>query len=75
MLRELAKLDEIQTITPGSLRHGRGRSEKLQIRITTKTIAGYKLIARRGRLSQEVFVVTKKSKELLTKDIIDLIGK
>ena len=36
-----------------------GRGEKLELKVTVKTNEGYKLLARKGRLVQEVFLVTR----------------
>ena len=68
-LREIAKKDEIKTVTPVSLIKTKGRGEKLVIKVTRKTNEGFKLLARKGTLVQEVFIVTsleeKKIKELI----------
>ena len=68
-LREIAKKDGIKTVTPASLSKTNGRGEKLVIKVTRKTNEGYKLLARKGTLVQEIFIVTnleeKKIKELI----------
>ena len=43
----------------------RGRSSKLIIRLSVKTINGYKAIARKGKTAQEVFISTDLCKEEL----------
>tara|TARA_Y100001968_G_scaffold283003_1_gene281263 strand:- start:982 stop:1266 length:285 start_codon:yes stop_codon:yes gene_type:complete len=61
LLRKLDKLAEmnlIKTITPGKISTTKGKAEKLKLHMSTKTNSGYKLLARKGKLVQEVFVVT-----------------
>ena len=70
----LQKLDnnlDIKTITPAVISRVRGRTSKLTIRLSVKTINGYKAIARRGKTAQEVFISTDLSKEEL-REIIDI---
>ena len=57
-LKKIAEIDEIKTITPASLSKTKGRGENLGLKITVKTNEGYKLLARKGKLVQEVFLVT-----------------
>ena len=71
ILQKLANNLDIKTITPAVISRVRGRSSKLTIRLSVKTINGYKAIARRGKTAQEVFISTDLSKDEL-KEIIDL---
>ncbi len=64
----------IKTITPAAISRVRGRSSKLLIRLSVKTINGYKAIARKGKTAQEVFISTDLSKDELKK-IIDTYNK
>ena len=57
-LRKISETDEIKTITPASLSKTNGRGETLNLKVTVKTNEGYKLLARKGKLVQEVFLVT-----------------
>ena len=57
-LKKIAKNENIKTVTPASLSKAKGRGEKLVLKITVKTKEGFKLLARKGRLVQEVFLVT-----------------
>ena len=57
-LKKIAKNKDVKTVTPASLYKANGRGEKLVLRITIKTKEGYKLLARKGKLVQEVFIVT-----------------
>ena len=57
-LKKIATNSEIKTVTPASLSKTNGRGEKLVLKVTVKTNEGYKLLARKGRLVQEVFLAT-----------------
>ena len=57
-LKKIAKNKDVKTVTPASLYKANGRGEKLVLRVTIKTKEGYKLLARKGKLVQEVFIVT-----------------
>ena len=71
ILEKLALNGNIKTITPAVISKVRGKSSKLIIRLSVKTINGYKAIARKGRTAQEVFISTDLSKDELKK-IIDV---
>ena len=70
ILQKLSLNVNIKTITPAAISRVRGRSSKLIIRLSVKTINGYKAIARKGKTAQEVFISTNLSKDELKK-IID----
>ena len=74
ILRKLALDVNIKTITPACISRVKGRSSKLIIRLSVKTINGYKAIARKGKTAQEVFISTELSKEEL-KQILDLYNR
>ena len=57
-LKKIAENQNIKTITPASLSKTKGRGERLCLNITIKTNEGFKLLARKGTLVQEVFIVT-----------------
>ena len=67
VLKKLATNDSIKIITPAIISRSRGRSSNLVIRISVKTINGYKAIARKGKTAQEVFISTDLSKDELKK--------
>ena len=71
ILRKLALNANIKTITPAEISRVRGKSSQLLIRLSVKTINGYKAIARKGKTAQEVFISTDLSKDELKK-IIDI---
>ena len=74
ILQKLALNTNIKTITPAVISKSRGRSSKLIIRLSIKTISGYKAIARKGKTAQEVFITTDLSRDEL-KQIIDIYNK
>ena len=74
ILRKLALNTNIKTITPGVISRVRGRTSKLIIRLSVKTINGYKAIARKGRTAQEVFISTDLNKVDL-KQILDIYNE
>ena len=74
ILQKLALNTDIKTITPAVISRSRGRSSKLIIRISIKTINGYKAIARKGKTAQEVFISTDLTKDEL-KNILDIYNK
>ena len=74
ILQKLAMDVNIKTITPAIISRARGRSSKLIIRLSVKTINGYKAIARKGKTAQEVFISTDLSKDEL-KEIIDIYNR
>ena len=74
ILKKLVLDINIKTITPAAISRVRGKSSKLIIRLSVKTINGYKAIARKGKTAQGVFISTDLSKDEL-KQIIDIYNK
>ena len=70
-LKKIAERDDIKTVTPASLSKTNGRGENLSLKVTIKTNEGYKLLGRKGKLVQEVFLVTS----LNENEIINIIEK
>ena len=70
-LKKIATSDKIKTVTPASLSKTNGRGENLCLKVTVKTKEGFKLLARKGKLVQEVFLVTSLEKS----EIIEIIEK
>ncbi len=73
VLKKVSKIKNIQTVTPGVLKKARGKSEHLRIKVSIKTIGGFKLIARKGSMTQEVFVITKVDQKELQKMIENVL--
>ena len=69
-LKKIAENQYIKTVTPASISKTNGKGEKLSLKITIKTNEGYKLLARKGKLVQEVFLVTHLN-EAEIKEIIE----
>ena len=69
--QKLSEHKSIKTITPGVIGKTRGISEKLNIRITRSFKGGYKLIARKGKTYQDLFITTKLDYYNLNKIIIE----
>ena len=67
ILKKLALNNRVKTITPAIISRARGRSSNLILRVSVKTINGYKAIARKGKTAQEVFISTDLSKDELKK--------
>ena len=57
-LKRIAERKDVKTVTPASLYKAKGRGEKLNLKVTRKTKEGFKILARKGSLVQEVFLVT-----------------
>tara|TARA_B100001996_G_scaffold3498_1_gene2970 strand:- start:449 stop:727 length:279 start_codon:yes stop_codon:yes gene_type:complete len=74
ILKKLALNLNIRTVTPAIISRVKGRSSKLIIRLSVKTISGYKAIARKGKTAQEVFISTDLSKDEL-KNLLDIYNR
>ena len=74
LLQKLALDINIKMVTPAAISRVKGRSSRLVIRLSVKTINGYKAIARKGKTAQEVFISTDLSKDELKK-IIDIYNR
>ena len=74
ILKKLALNINIKTVTPAIISRVKGRSSKLTIRLSVKTISGYKAIARKGKTAQEVFISTDLSKDEL-KNLLDIYNQ
>lgn len=72
LLRQLAKAEGIDTVTPAVISRVRGRSPSLRLRVSAPIRGGYKLVASRGGSAQEVFVVTAWSREALQEHLDEL---
>mmetsp|Transcript_5332 Transcript_5332/g.10867 ORF Transcript_5332/g.10867 Transcript_5332/m.10867 type:complete len:96 (+) Transcript_5332:106-393(+) len=65
VLHRLASRFPDLTLIPGRIATSRGRHEGFDLKITTPTPQGFKLVARRGKTAQEVFVVTTLNRDEL----------
>ena len=71
VLKKLAANPNIKTVTPAVISRSRGRTSELALRVSVKTINGFKAIARKGKTAQEVFISTDLNKDELKK-ILDI---
>ena len=74
LLKLLAALPGVDTVTPAVISRVRGRSPGLRLRISTPISGGHKLLARRGGSAQEVFVVTAWTRDQLQRELDQLLG-
>ena len=58
VLKDLITIPGIRTVTPAVLSRTRSHAPQLRLKISTPIPGGFKLIARKGKSSQEVFVIT-----------------
>jgi hypothetical protein len=65
LLRRLAQVPGIDTVTPAVICRVKGRSPLLRLRVSAPISGGHKLLARLGTSAQEVFVVTPMGKQEL----------
>ncbi|MBE7381771.1 MAG: metal-binding protein [Leptolyngbya sp. SIO1E4] len=54
----LVQESQIRTVTPGRLSAVRSHAPQLRVKVSVSIRGGYKLIARKGKSAQEVFVLT-----------------
>ena len=58
VLTKLAKMDGVNSVTPGVLKRVKGNCEKLTLRRSRDVRGGFKMVARKGRMAQEVYILT-----------------
>ena len=73
VLERLAKLDDIQTITPGVIGRVKGHAPTMQLRVSVPIRGGFKVIARLGKTVQEVFILTCLSQNELEQAIASIM--
>lgn len=59
ILERLVKCSGIRTVTPAVLSRSRSNAPHLRLKISVPIRGGFKLIARKGKSTQEVFVLTE----------------
>ena len=74
LLKRLAALPGVDTVTPAVINRVRGRSPGLRLRVSTPITGGHKLVARRGGSAQEVFVVTAWTRDQLQQELDRLLA-
>jgi len=73
VLDRLTYIEGIQTITPGVIGPVKSHSPQLRLKISVSIPGGFKLLARRGKSVQEVFVLTTLAQESLNNAIAQVI--
>jgi hypothetical protein len=73
ILKRLTQVAGIGTVTPAAIGRTKSHSPQFKIKISTAIRGGYKLIARKGKMFQEVFVLTELNQEDLLTAIENLI--
>ena len=58
VLERLTTVTGIRTVTPAVLSRTRSHLPTLRLKVSTPIPGGFKLIARKGKSTQEVFVIT-----------------
>ncbi len=73
ILEKLIQKPGIGTVTPGALANVRANSPQLRIKVSVPIRGGFKLIARKGKTVQEVFVLTDLDKVKLETTLAEAI--
>ena len=71
ILSLLSKNQRVKSVTPGSLKRVRANCERMDLRITREVKGGFKIVARKGKMAQVVYILT----EMKDKELKELIGK
>lgn len=74
LLEKLALCPEIQTITPAVISRVKSNSPRLRLKVSVPIRGGHKLIARKAKSAQEVFVITHWSKAELEQAIAQILS-
>jgi hypothetical protein len=74
ILKALTQVPGVSTITPAVIGRTKSHMPNLKIKISAEIRGGYKLIARKGKMFQEVFVLTELSREALLVAIERLVS-
>ncbi|MGF1514505.1 MAG: DUF2103 domain-containing protein [Elainellaceae cyanobacterium] len=69
VLERLVKCAGIRTVTPAVLSRSRSNAPQLRLKVSVPIRGGFKLIARKGKSTQEVFVLTELEKPELEQAI------
>jgi hypothetical protein len=73
ILTKLTECEGIETITPAVLGSTKSNMHHLNIKVSVPIRGGFKLIARKGKTFQEVFLITTLSKEELEAAIAEAL--
>jgi hypothetical protein len=73
VLERLTRTSGIQTITPAVLGRTRSNAPALKLKVSVPIRGGFKLIARKGKVFQEVFILTNLSRDELEQAIAQVL--
>jgi hypothetical protein len=73
VLKRLTQVPGITTITPAVIGRTKSHMPNFKIKISIEIRGGYKLLARKGKMFQEVFVLTALTQEELLAAIAAII--
>lgn len=74
ILERLTQQTGIETITPAVIGQTKSNAPRMQIKVSVPIRGGFKMIARKSKIFQEVFVITDLSRpelELLIADLLE----
>ncbi|NEQ46270.1 MAG: metal-binding protein [Leptolyngbya sp. SIOISBB] len=75
VLEKLLELSaDVRTVTPGRLSTVRSNAPKLRLKVSVPIRGGYKLIARKGKSAQEVFVIADVTQQQLEEVIAQALA-
>ena len=70
ILISISKTEKIKSVTPGVLKKVKSNCQKMSIKINRKVRGGFKLLARKGTMAQEVYILTDLEEEKLNEIIL-----
>jgi hypothetical protein len=73
VLKRLTQVPGITTITPAVIGRTKSHMPNFKIKISIEIRGGYKLLARKGKMFQEVFILTELTQEELLAAIAAII--
>jgi hypothetical protein len=73
VLEKLSQFPGVQTVTPAVIKSVRSHAPHLKIKVSVPIKGGFKLIARKGKTVQEVFIISELSSEDLERAIAQLL--
>ncbi len=74
VLERLVKCSGIRTVTPAVLSRSRSNAPQLKLKVSVPIRGGFKLIARKGKTTQEVFVLTELERPELEQTIASCLS-
>lgn len=75
ILDRLTQQAGVQTITPGVIGPVRSHTPKMTLKVSVPILGGFKLIARKGKTVQEVFVIASLEQAELEAAIAEILTR